>query len=125
MRTFKLATIAFLALAGTIGIASAQTNGPDVAQSGDQSHSDPSKMMPGMMDRGTMMQPWMTEDMPAMGPMRGHMMKIMFAIADTDGDGAISFDEMVAIHKRIFTAVDTNHDGKITPDELRAFMQDR
>lgn len=86
---------------------------------------DLSKMMPGAMGRNNMMQSWMNEEMPMMGPMRGHMMKIMFAVVDTDGDGAISFDEMIKIHKRIFTAVDANHDGKITPDELRTFLQDR
>jgi Ca2+-binding EF-hand superfamily protein len=51
------------------------------------------------------------------------MMKIMFAIADTDGDGALSFEEVTAIHKRIFDAVDANKDGKVTPDEMQAFMQ--
>ena len=31
--------------------------------------------------------------MPMMG-MRGHMMKVVFAIADADGDGALSFEEV-------------------------------
>src|SRR4051794_37635212 len=31
-----------------------------------------------------------------------HMMKIMFAIMDADGDGTLSFEEVMAIHKRIF-----------------------
>jgi EF hand len=53
----------------------------------------------------------------------GHMMKIMFAIADTNGDGALSFDEVMAIHKRIFDAIDANKDGKVTPEELQRFMQ--
>jgi Ca2+-binding EF-hand superfamily protein len=52
------------------------------------------------------------------------MMKIMFAIADTDGDGALSFQEVTAIHKRIFDAVDTNKDGKVTPEELQSFMRE-
>jgi hypothetical protein len=42
------------------------------------------------------------------------MMKIMFAIADPDGDGALSFDEVTAIHRRIFNASDTNKHGKVT-----------
>jgi Ca2+-binding EF-hand superfamily protein len=33
-----------------------------------------------------------------------HMMKIMFAIMDADGDGTVSFEEVMAIHKRIFNA---------------------
>ena len=47
---------------------------------------------------------------------------MMFAIADTDGDGSLSFDEVTAIHKRIFNAVDANKDGKVTPEELRKFF---
>ena len=49
-----------------------------------------------------MTQPGMMSAMPMMR-MRGHMMKVMFAIADTDGDGALSFEEITAIHKRIST----------------------
>jgi Ca2+-binding EF-hand superfamily protein len=60
--------------------------------------------------------------MPMTG-IRGHMMKIMFVIADTDADGALSFEEVTAIHKRIFDAVDANKDGKLTPDEMQAFMR--
>ena len=55
--------------------------------------------------------------------MRGQMMKVMFAIADMDGDGALSFEEVMAIHKRIFDKVDTNKDGKVTPVEVQTFMQ--
>lgn len=58
-----------------------------------------------------------------MRPMRGHMMKIMFAIADADGDGALSFEELTAIHKRIVAKVDANKDGKVTPEEMQAFMR--
>ncbi|MGT2478033.1 EF-hand domain-containing protein [Methylobacterium oryzae CBMB20] len=52
----------------------------------------------------------------------GLRMRMMFAIADTDGDGSLSFDEVTAIHKRIFNAVDANKDGKVTPEELRKFF---
>jgi EF hand len=76
----------------------------------------PGMMPPGMMGRG-MMQPGM------MG-MRGHMMKIMFAIADVDGDGALSFEEVTAIHKRVFDKVDANKDGKVTSEEVQAFMRE-
>ncbi|MGM4879934.1 EF-hand domain-containing protein [Rhizobium leguminosarum] len=48
----------------------------------------------------------------------------MFVVADTNGDGAISFEELTAIHKRVFDAVDANNDGKVTPEEMQAFMQD-
>ena len=60
---------------------------------------------------------------PMMGR-RGHAMKVMFAIADADGDGALSFEEVTAIHKRIFDSVDANKDGKVTAEELQAFMRE-
>ncbi|CAN7752533.1 EF-hand domain-containing protein [Ensifer adhaerens] len=53
------------------------------------------------------------------------MMKIMFAVADVDGDGALSFDEVTTIHKRIFETADANKDGKVTPEEMQAFMRDQ
>ncbi|WP_331376538.1 EF-hand domain-containing protein [Sinorhizobium chiapasense] len=70
----------------------------------------------GMMGRGMMGR------MPMMA-MRGHMMKIMFAIADADGDGSLSFEEVSAIHKRIFDKVDANKDGKVSTEEVQAFMR--
>lgn len=76
-------------------------------------------MMPGGMMGGRMMGPGMMGG--GMPMMRGFMMKIMFAIADTDEDGALSFEEVTAIHKRIFDAVDANNDGKVTPEEIQAF----
>jgi Ca2+-binding EF-hand superfamily protein len=50
------------------------------------------------------------------------MGKIFFAIADTNGDGALSFEEVTAIHKRVFDAADANKDGKLTPEEIQAFI---
>jgi Ca2+-binding EF-hand superfamily protein len=55
---------------------------------------------------------------------RGHATKIMFAIADADGDGALSFEEVTAIHKRIFDSVDANKDGKVTAEEVQAFLRE-
>jgi hypothetical protein len=66
---------------------------------------------PGMMGRGMM-------------GMHGHMMKVMFAIVDTNGDGALSFEEITAAHKRIFDKVDANKDGKVTPEEAQAFARE-
>ncbi|WDZ81606.1 EF-hand domain-containing protein (plasmid) [Ensifer adhaerens] len=80
-----------------------------------------SEMMPGAMMGGQQygMMGRMRQSM-----MHGHMMKIMFAVADSDGDGALSFEEVTAIHKRIFDKVDANKDGKVTPEELQGFMRD-
>jgi hypothetical protein len=54
----------------------------------------------------------------------GHMMKVMFAVADANGDGALSFEEVTVIHKRIFDRVDANKDGKVTLEELQSFMRE-
>jgi len=49
-----------------------------------------------------------------------HMLgeKIMFAIVDRGGDGALSFEEVTAIYKRIFDKVNANRDGKGTMEEI-------
>ena len=56
--------------------------------------------------------------------MHGHIMKIMFAIADTNGDGGLSFEEITTIQKRIFDKVDADKDGKVTPEEVQTFMRE-
>lgn len=48
----------------------------------------------------------------------------MFAIADADGDGSVSFKEMTAVHRRIFNAVDADKDGKVAPEEPRKFFEE-
>ncbi len=90
------------------------------AQSDDGATQTQGTQMPGMAMGGRMQG--MMGGMP-MGPMRGHMMKIMFAVADTDGDGALSFEEVTAVHKRIFDSVDASKDGKVTLEEMQTFMQ--
>ncbi|MBY5814582.1 EF-hand domain-containing protein [Rhizobium leguminosarum] len=135
----QMTLLAALVAFGAAGFALAQTNDSDPHHPADASQAaSPSgtngmagqgqgampgaDMMPGgMMGRG-MMQSGMMGSMPTIG-MRGHMMKIMVAIADSDGDGALSFEEVTVIHKRIFDAVDANKDGKVTPDEMQAFMR--
>lgn len=91
------------------------------APAADQNlQSGSSEMMPGaMMGRAGMMGGMRG------GAMRGHMMKIMFAIADVDGDGALSFEEVTTIHKRVFYNVDANKDGKVTTEEMQGFMRDQ
>ena len=81
---------------------------------------------PGMMRQGIIGHGMMDG---MMGGMRrpgghGHMMKIMFAVADTSGDGALSFDEVAAVHRRIFDRVDSDKDGKVTLDEVEAFIRE-
>lgn len=50
------------------------------------------------------------------------MMRIMFALMDTNGDGTISLQEWQAAQERIFKAMDTNKDGNLTLEEMRRFI---
>jgi hypothetical protein len=76
----------------------------------------------GMMGRGPMMGGSMMG-----GGMMGNpgMMRMMFALMDTDNDGTVSLSEFQAAHERIFKAADANKDGRVTFDELQAWMQGR
>ena len=124
---------------GSVGTALAQTNGADAHHSANSSQAAEPSGMGGMMGQGQSMmpnasammpkgmqcmtmQPGTMSGMPVMG-MNANLMKIMFAIADTDGDGSLSFDEVTAIHKRIFDAMDANKDGKVTLEEMQAFWR--
>jgi Ca2+-binding EF-hand superfamily protein len=72
-----------------------------------------------MMAGGMMGHSMMGAGMMAPPPI---MMRIMFAVVDTDSDGTISLQEFQAAHERIFKAMDTNKDGKLTLEEMQAFM---
>ena len=73
----------------------------------------------GMMGGGVMGRGMMGGG--AMGP-PPVMLRIMFALIDTDGDGTIELQEFQAAHERIFKAMDTNKDGKLTLEEMQAFV---
>jgi Ca2+-binding EF-hand superfamily protein len=51
------------------------------------------------------------------------MMRMLFALMDGDGDGAVSLQEFQAAHERIFRAMDANKDGRLTLEEIQTFMQ--
>jgi hypothetical protein len=53
----------------------------------------------------------------------GMMMRMLFALMDSDGDGTISLQEFQAAHERIFKAMDASKDGRLTLEEIQAFMQ--
>jgi hypothetical protein len=53
----------------------------------------------------------------------GMMMRMLFAMMDSDGDGTVSLQEFQAAHERIFKAMDANKDGVLTFEEIQAFMR--
>ncbi|MER9657871.1 EF-hand domain-containing protein [Mesorhizobium sp. M0152] len=56
------------------------------------------------------------------GMMHGAPMRILFAIIDGDGDGALSQTEVQDFIGRIFNAADENSDGNVDMDEIRVFF---
>jgi hypothetical protein len=58
------------------------------------------------------------------GMMHGAGMRLVFAIVDADGDGALSLTEVQDFHSRIFKAVDQNKDGKVEMSEIETFFHD-
>lgn len=61
-------------------------------------------------------------DGPRFGRMGPDMMVMMMIMVDTNGDGALSLEEVQAVHARIFNYADTDDDGRLTLDELRSFF---
>jgi hypothetical protein len=55
--------------------------------------------------------------------MRGPMMRMMFVMMDADGDGALSLEEVQAVHARIFKAIDADKNGKVTLEEIQQFFR--
>ena len=82
-------------------------------------------MMCGMMGQGGMMGRGMMRGGMMGGGAMGSpvMMRMIFALMDSDGDGTIELPEFQAAHERIFKAMDSNKDGKVTPEEMQAFMR--
>jgi Ca2+-binding EF-hand superfamily protein len=80
-----------------------------------------------MMGSGMMGSGMMGSGMMGGGMMRHHamaapLMRIIFALMDSDGDGTISLQEFLAAHERIFKSMDANKDGVLTLDEMQSFM---
>jgi opacity protein-like surface antigen len=53
----------------------------------------------------------------------GMMMRMLFTLMDSDGDGTVSLQEFQAAHERIFKAMDANKDGRLTLEEIQSFVQ--
>jgi len=101
-------------------------------QSGDEEGADgPGMMRDGMMDH-RMKGPGMMRHEGMMGcGMMGRrsmmggpfVMRIIFALMDSDGDGTISLEEFQAAHARIFKAMDVDKDGTLTLEEMQGFLR--
>jgi hypothetical protein len=86
-------------------------------------HEAPSAKMTGedMMGHG--------EDMMGHGMMRSRMMRqrmhmrVMMILIDTDGDGALSLEEVQTAHAKIFKVIDADKDGKVTLEEMQMFFR--
>jgi hypothetical protein len=55
--------------------------------------------------------------------MRPGMMRMMVVMMDTDGDGALSLEEVQSVHARIFKAMDADRNGKVTLEEVQQFFR--
>jgi|ERR1700716_1389435 hypothetical protein len=136
-----LTTSAFVLACSPIATSAQQSPGVPMTQQPGQQQTqqqptgqEDSNMMghEGMMGRGMMMGHggMMGRGMMGPGGMMGRgmmgppvMMRIIFSLMDSDGDGTISLQEFQAAHERIFKGMDANKDGRLTPEEMQAFMQ--
>ena len=79
-------------------------------------------MMGGMMgERGMMRRHWMHHR----GMMNPVLMRMIFALMDSDGDGTVSLQQWQAAHEKIFRAMDVDKDGTITFEGMMNFMRGR
>jgi Ca2+-binding EF-hand superfamily protein len=53
----------------------------------------------------------------------GMMMRMIFTLMDSDGDGTLSLEEFQAAHARIFKGMDADKDGRLTLEEMQTFMR--
>jgi len=74
----------------------------------------------GGMDHGAMMRK--RGDARGHALMHGAAMRVVFAVVDADGDGALSLAEIEDFHGRIFEAVDENGDGRVDMEEIGSFF---
>jgi EF hand len=122
-RVLMLTTSAFILACGSVAASAQQgpmmQNQPQIQQQQQQQDRQPhlGDWVRGMsmMGRGGMMYPG--------GMHSGTMMRVLFAMMDSDSDGTVSLQEFQAAHERIFKAMDINRDGVLTLEEIQAFMQ--
>ncbi len=134
-----LTTSAFILVCGAVAASAQQTPGAPMVPQPDQQQTQQQRTDhegPGMMGQGGMMGHGIMGQGGTMGRGMGHggmmgpgsmghgmMMRMLFAMMDSDGDGTVSLQEFQAAHERIFKAMDANKDGRLTLEEIQAFMQ--
>ena len=134
-----LTTSAFILACGAITASAQQSPGTPMMQQPDQQQAQQQPtdqdgwgmmghggtMGRGMMGRGAMMGGGMMgRGMMGQGGMMGPVvMRMIFALMDSDGDGTISLQEFQVAHERIFKAMDANKDGRLTLEEMQDFMR--
>jgi hypothetical protein len=129
MHKHYLALTISLATLTAIPVWAQDYRGPVIVQP-DQSQSSETvgQAMHGMDERGRMMgrrEMMSPESMMHGGGSGQHhamMMRMMFALMDADGDGAISLQEFQAAHERLFKAMDGNKDGRLSLEEMQNFL---
>jgi EF hand len=133
MRVRVLTISAIILACGAMTASAQQTPGSPKVQQPTQQQSQPQSpnQGPGMMGQGGMMGRGMMGQGGMMGrgmmgqeAMMGHamMMRMIFILMDSDGDGTISLQEFQTAHERMFKGMDANKDGRLTLEEMQAFM---
>jgi hypothetical protein len=117
MRHSLILAALLLASAGTTDVNAQEAPGDTMGQG--QSHGGGSMMgcgMGGMTGHGM--------GMHGSGMMMPPgMMRMMIVMMDTDGDGALSLEEVQSVHARMFKAMDADKNGKVTLEEIQQFFR--
>ena len=96
----------------------------ETPSAGAQEQEAPTAKMTGEDMMGHMGQSMMGHGMMRPGMMRhGMHMRVMMILMDTDGDGALSLEEVQTAHAKIFKVIDADKDGKVTPTEAEMFFR--
>ena len=138
-RVLVLTTSALILAYGAVGAIAQDRMTPQADQQHTQHHpagqegagrmGQGSTMACDMMGQGGMGRGMMGGGMMGAGMMGAGgmgppmMMRMIFALMDSDGDGTVELPEFQAAHERIFKAMDSNKDGRLTQEEMLAFVR--